>query len=82
MALMINEDCVSCGVCEPECPNDAISEGDDIYIIDPDLCTECHGAFDEAQCASVCPTDSCIPDPNHEEDTAALQAKYDKIHSN
>lgn len=82
MALLINEDCVSCGVCEPECPNDAITEGDDIYIIDPDLCTECQGAFDEAQCASVCPTDSCIPDPNHEEDAAALKAKYDKIHGN
>ncbi len=80
MALLINEDCVNCGVCEPECPNDAITEGDEIYIIDPDLCTECHGAFDEPQCVSVCPVDACVADPNHEEDTAALQAKYDKIH--
>ncbi len=80
MALMINEDCVNCGVCEPECPNDAISAGDEYYVIDASLCSECVGAFDEAQCASVCPTEACVPDPYHEETRDALQAKYDKIH--
>ncbi len=80
MALLINEDCVNCGVCEPECPNDAISAGDEYYIIDTVLCTECVGEFDEAQCASVCPTEACVPDPDNEETKEALQAKYDKIH--
>jgi len=80
MALLINEDCVNCGVCEPECPNEAITAGDEIYNIDPDLCTECVGAFDEAQCIAVCPVDCIVTDPNHEEDKDALQAKYEKLH--
>lgn len=80
MALLINEDCINCGACEPECPNDAISPGEDIYIIDPDLCSECVGAFDDPQCASVCPTDACVPDPDRVEDHDALLAKYNKIH--
>ncbi|MDH3976527.1 MAG: YfhL family 4Fe-4S dicluster ferredoxin [Deltaproteobacteria bacterium] len=80
MALMITEDCVNCAACEPECPNEAISEGEDIFIIDPDLCTECIGAFDESQCAAVCPTDACLPDPDHEEDKDSLLEKYNKIH--
>lgn len=80
MALMINEECVSCAACEPECPNEAISEGDEIYVINPDLCTECVGAFDESQCASVCPTEACVPDPDRVEDRESLQAKYDSIH--
>lgn len=81
MALFINEDCVNCGVCEPECPNEAISAGDELYIIDTALCSECVGAFDEAQCASVCPTEACVPDPDNEESKEVLQTKYDKIHS-
>lgn len=64
MATMITEECINCGACEPECPNEAISEGEDIYIIDPNLCTECVGHFDEEQCAAVCPVDCCVPDPN------------------
>ncbi len=79
MALIITDECVNCGVCEPECPNDAISEGDDIYVIDADKCTECVGHFDEPQCVDVCPVD-CIPqDPDHEESREALQAKYEKL---
>ena len=66
VAIIITEECIACGVCEPECPNQAISEGE-IYIIDPDLCTECIGAFDEPQCASVCPVDCCVPDPDRKE---------------
>lgn len=60
MALTITEDCVACGVCLPECPVDAISEGD-IYEIDPNKCVECEGYFDEPKCAEVCPTDACVP---------------------
>ena len=67
MALLINDECVNCGVCEPECPNEAITEGEDIYIIDPDKCTECVGHYDEPQWVDVCPVD-CIPaDPAHVE---------------
>ena len=55
MALRINENCINCGACEPECPVDAISEGEEYYEIDPDVCVECEGHFDEPQCAAVCP---------------------------
>ncbi len=61
MAYKITEDCVACGVCEPECPVDAISEGDPIFTIDPNACVECKGYFDSAKCAEVCPTDACVP---------------------
>ena len=81
MALLINEECISCGACEPECPNEAITEGDDIYEIDADLCSECVGAHDEPQCVEACPVDDCcVPDPDHKESPEELQAKYDKIH--
>jgi len=59
MALLINEECISCGACEPECPTNSISEGDNIYIIDAATCVECKGHFDEPQCIAVCPVD-CI----------------------
>lgn len=79
MALLINDECVNCGVCEPECPNNAITEGDDIYIIDPDKCTECVGHYDEPQCIEVCPVD-CIPkDPDREETKEELQTKYEAL---
>ena len=79
MALMITDECINCDVCEPECPNDAIYMGDEIYEIKPDLCTECHGHYDEAQCIDVCPVDCIIPDPDHEENEDQLQAKYEKL---
>lgn len=79
MALLITEECINCDVCEPACPNEAISEGDDIYVIDPDLCTECVGHFDEPQCVVICPVD-CIPkDPDHIESESDLLAKYKRI---
>ena len=79
MALMITDECINCDVCVPECPNDAISEGDEIYVINPDLCTECVGHFDEPQCVEVCPVD-CIPkDLNHEETQEELQAKFERL---
>jgi ferredoxin len=80
MALIITDDCISCGACVSECPNDAISEGDLIYVIDPDRCTECVGFFDEPQCVEVCPVDSIIPDPDHRESHEELLAKKKKIH--
>ena len=79
MALYITDDCINCDVCEPECPNNAISAGDEIFVIDPNLCTECVGHFDEPQCQQVCPVD-CIPkDPNHVESHDELLAKYQRI---
>ena len=79
MALLINEDCVNCGVCEPECPNEAISEGDDIYVIDWEKCTECVGWYEEAQCVEVCPVD-CIPkDPEHVETQEELLVKKEAL---
>lgn len=81
MALIITEECTNCDACVPVCPNDAISEGDDIYIIEPDLCTECVGHFEESQCVEVCPAD-CIPkDPSHKESQKELMAKYEKLTS-
>ena len=78
MALLITEDCVNCGVCEPECPNEAISEGDDIFVIEWEHCTECVGWYEEAQCVEVCPVD-CIPkDPEHEETQEELLEKKGK----
>jgi len=79
MALMITDECINCDVCEPECPNSAISPGDEIYEIDPNLCTECVGHYDTPQCVEVCPVD-CIPkDPDHVEDQTVLMAKYDRL---
>lgn len=80
MAYKITEECISCGACETECPNQAISEGDDVYIIDSNKCTECVGAFDTSQCAEVCPVDACVPDPAHKESKDDLMAKYKKLH--
>ncbi len=80
MAYKITEECINCGACEPECPNEAIFAGDEIYEITTDKCTECVGAFDESQCAAVCPVDACIPDPDHKETREELEAKYRKLH--
>ena len=82
MALKITDECISCGACEPECPNEAISEGDVIYVIDPDRCTECVGFYDEPQCAAVCPVDACEPDPEHVESREGLMAKKERLHPN
>jgi len=76
MALTITDDCINCAVCEPECPNEAIFEGEEIYEINSDLCTECVGHFDEPQCQLVCPVD-CIPlDPERPETAEKLMEKY------
>jgi ferredoxin len=79
MSLIITDDCINCDVCEPECPNQAISMGPEIYVINPDLCTECVGHHDEPQCQIVCPVD-CIPlDKNHTETREQLHAKYEHL---
>ncbi|HSR02418.1 MAG TPA: YfhL family 4Fe-4S dicluster ferredoxin [Methylophilaceae bacterium] len=81
MALMITDECINCDVCEPVCPNDAIYQGQEIYEIDPNLCTECIGHYEEPQCVSVCPID-CIPlNPNVIETKEELQAKFARITS-
>lgn len=76
MALLITDQCINCDVCEPECPNDAIYEGELYYEINPDRCTECVGHFATPQCVEVCPVD-CIPrDPARLETKDELHAKY------
>src|SRR5436309_15184735 len=80
MATMITEECINCGACEPECPNEAISEGDEIYVIDPNLCTECVGFHEEEACAAVCPVDCCIPDPNNLETEDVLIDRAKRLH--
>jgi len=82
MALMITDECINCDVCEPECPNEAISQGDEIYLIDPDKCTECIGHYDEPQCMQVCPVD-CIPkNPDRVENESMLWEKYTQLTGN
>jgi ferredoxin len=80
MATKITQDCINCGACEPECPNEAISEGDDIYVIDPELCTECVGFHETEACQAVCPVECCIPDTSNVETEAGLLERALKLH--
>ncbi len=80
MAYKITEECISCGACEPECPNQAITEGETIYKVAPDKCTECVGFHTASRCAEVCPVESCVADPQHKESKDQLLAKFKKIH--
>ena len=79
MALIITDDCINCDVCEPECPNGAIFQGEEIYVIDPKKCTECVGHYDVPQCVEVCPVDCIILNPDCVESTEQLQAKYQAL---
>ena len=79
MALMVTEECINCDVCEPECPNGALSQSGDIYVIDPDKCTECVGHYDAPQCIEVCPVDCIVTDPAHVESKEQLLAKLDNM---
>jgi len=79
MALIIHDECINCDVCEPECPNGAISQGESIYQINPALCTECVGHFDTPQCMEVCPVDCIERDPDHKEDRDSLFRKYQRL---
>lgn len=81
MALMINDNCTACDACVPECPNEAITAGNPIYVIDALKCSECVGAHDEPQCRMVCPVDDCIVDnPDFRESQDELLAKYQSLH--
>lgn len=79
MALRIDSECVNCDVCEPACPNQAIFFGAEIFQIDPDLCTQCVGHFDEPQCVVLCPVGCISVDPNHRESEGQLLAKYQRL---
>ena len=79
MALMITEDCINCDVCEPECPNEAISMGDEVYVIDPNLCTECVGHYETSQCIDVCPADCIETNPEYNESQDQLLVKYERL---
>lgn len=79
MALMITDQCINCDVCEPECPNQAITQGELIYEINPNRCTECVGHFDAPQCVQVCPV-ACIPtNPAFQETKEQLMMKYQQL---
>jgi ferredoxin len=76
MSLIITDECINCDVCEPECPNGAISMGPEIYQIDPDKCTECVGHYDVPQCQQVCPVACIPPDPKRPESHGQLYDKF------
>ena len=80
MAYKISDECISCGACEPECPNQAISEGSTTYVINPDRCTECIGSSASSRCAEVCPVDACAGDPARKESKDQLLAKWRTLH--
>ena len=80
MATLIVDDCINCGACEPACPNSAIREGEALYVINPQRCTECVGFHDTEQCAAVCPTEACLPDPDREEVESVLLARARVLH--
>ena len=79
MALLITDECINCDVCEPECPNQAISMGELVYVIDPARCTECVGHFEQPQCVEVCPVDCILPDPECVETRDALADKARRL---
>ena len=81
MAYKITDECISCGACEPECQNQAITEGEIIYVVDPDKCTECVGFAESPKCVEICPIDNCcIPDPDHVESREQLLDKWQRLH--
>ncbi|CAH9019161.1 YfhL family 4Fe-4S dicluster ferredoxin [Candidatus Nitrosacidococcus sp. I8] len=82
MALLITDECINCGVCEPECPNNAIFQGEEIYEIKANRCTECIGHFNVPQCVEICPVECIIPDPNYQETQEELESKYQLLNPN
>ena len=79
MSLLINQLCINCDVCAPACPNEAIRQGETIYLIDPARCTECVGHHAEPQCVVVCPVECIDLDPAHPETPAQLLAKFELL---
>jgi len=80
MALLIKDNCINCDMCEPECPNQAITMGEEVYEIDPDRCTECLGHYDEPTCVKVCPIDCIIEDPDRPETEESLLTKFKQLY--
>jgi len=80
MVYRITEECASCGSCETECPNQAISQGTDIFVIDPEKCTECMGFYDSPHCVKICPANAPAPDPARRESDDVLLARFKKLH--
>jgi ferredoxin len=81
MAMKILEECINCGACDPECPNEAVRRGEDVFAIDPGRCCECVGAVDSPRCVEVCPVDCIVTDPACAETRDELQAKYARLHA-
>ncbi len=80
MATTITDACINCGACEPECPNEAITQGPDIYLIDPERCTECVGFHEKEACQAVCPVECCVPDEKRTESEKALLDRALALH--
>lgn len=80
MAYKINGDCMNCGACKPDCRDDAIKEGDAIFVIDVEKCTECVGWFNSQKCAEVCPVGAPVADADHQESREQLLEKWKKLH--
>ena len=79
MALLITDECINCDVCEPECPNEAISQGEEFYVIDPARCTECVGHFETSQCVEVCPEECILVDPERQESQDILMKRFQQL---
>jgi ferredoxin len=82
MSLLITEECIACDACVDECPNKAIEADDPIYVINPDLCTECIEEGGEPSCIPACPVDCIVPDPDNVENAKELKLKAENIHKN
>jgi ferredoxin len=82
VATFITDDCINCGACERECPNDAIYAGETVYVIEPELCTECVGFHHREACQAVCPVACCLPDPQRVETESHLLARALALHPN
>ena len=80
MAIKITDECINCGACEPECPNQAIRQGDAVFVINPSLCTECVGFYGAEMCQEVCPVACCIPNPGIREDELTLYERAVRLH--
>ena len=80
MALYIEDACINCDMCEPQCPNEAISLGEEFYEINPNLCTECVGHYEKNQCVLVCPIDCIKLDSTQIESQDELLVKFSKLH--
>lgn len=81
MALIITDECINCDLCPVECPNKAITMGEEIFEINPDACTECVGHYDEPSCVQICPVECIVKDPNRKETLNQLATKYTNLHS-